>query len=144
VTKRRKPRTETAPTRQVLSRTEISYSGPLPPSEQLAQYDAIVPGLADRVVKMAESNASHRQTMEASVVEGNVAAQARGQWFAFILALAVLSVGGWLVHEGKTEIGLWVILGDVITLAVVFIGGRLMAKQERAERRRELQGPAKR
>ncbi len=47
-----------APVHQELSvRSEhlSIHQGPLPAPEQLAQYDSVYPGLADRIVKMAES-----------------------------------------------------------------------------------------
>lgn len=90
---------------------------------------------------MAERNAVHRQELEKTVVHGNVAAQKLGQIFAFILALVVMGAGAWLVHEGKTTLGLWIMLGDVTALAAVFLGARWMQKREREQRRRELEGP---
>lgn len=116
------------------------YSGPIPPAGQLAQYEDVLPGLADRIVGMAERNAAHRHSLEKAVVEGNVRAQARGQVCAFILALVVLGVGCWLLIEGKTGLGLWLMLGDVLALAGVFLGARWMQKKERESRRQELEG----
>jgi len=123
--------------------TRVTYEGPLPPPAQLEQFERACPGSADRIIKMAESNSAHRQRLEAIVVEGNVDAQARGQWFALILALAVLGVGGWLVIAGRTSTGLWIMLGDITALAGIFIGTRLLQRRERAERHRALQAGRK-
>ncbi len=46
-----------------------SHSGPLPPPEDLAHYDAICPGAADRIITMAESNMEHRQSMEKTLIK---------------------------------------------------------------------------
>jgi uncharacterized membrane protein len=43
-------------------------SGPIPSPDVLRQYDAINPGLADRLVRMAEHEADHRRKMEAEVI----------------------------------------------------------------------------
>ena len=49
-----------------------SFSGPLPPPDLLGQYDAILPGLADRIVKMAEKQESHRHELENRVVKAEI------------------------------------------------------------------------
>ena len=123
-------------------RTEVHFAGPLPPANELARYDAVLPGLADRIVKMAEANATHRQALERSVVEGNVVAQLRGQILAFTLALVVAGIGGFLVFSDKATLGLWLILGDLLSLAAVFVTGKVLQWREREARRREIAGPA--
>jgi len=122
------------------SHTAMSYSGPLPTAAQLRQYEEILPGLADRIVAMAERNAAHRQSLEATVVKGNTNAQRRGQWFAFVLAFGIVCVGAWLVYVGRTSVGLWLIMADVLALAAVFLGGRWLAKKEREKRRQDMIG----
>jgi len=44
--------------------SQQTFSGPIPPPEMLGQYDAIQNGLADRIVSMAESQQTHRQSLE--------------------------------------------------------------------------------
>lgn len=38
--------------------------GPLPPADELEKYEAVLPGAADRIVKMAEGQANHRAQLE--------------------------------------------------------------------------------
>jgi len=123
----------------VAQHTQVTYSGPIPPAAQFAQYEHVCPGAADRLLKMAEGQQSHRQHLEAAVVGGNLQAQTRGAWFAFILALGVLSLGGWLIVQGQVSIGLWLILTDVLALAGVFFTGRWLQSRERKQRREELE-----
>jgi uncharacterized membrane protein len=40
------------------------YSGPLPHPEHFAQFNAILPGAAERMMKMAEDQSLHRRQME--------------------------------------------------------------------------------
>ena len=40
------------------------YSGPIPPPEYLAKYNEIHPGLAERIIIMAESESVHRRKIE--------------------------------------------------------------------------------
>ncbi|MBI1739603.1 MAG: DUF2335 domain-containing protein [Acidobacteriales bacterium] len=52
---------------------EVSrFSGPLPHPEDLAKYEQVLPGSADRIIRMAERQAEHRQNLEKTVVLSNV------------------------------------------------------------------------
>lgn len=128
----------------VAQHTQVTYSGPIPPAAQFAQYEQVCPGAADRLLRMAEGQQAHRQHLEAAVVGGNLKAQTRGAWFAFVLALGVLGLGGWLIVHGQVSIGLWLILTDVVALAGVFFTGRWLQSRERKQRRQELEGASER
>ncbi len=120
--------------------SSVTYtSGPIPSASELARYETTHPGLADRIMRMAEDQAQHRQGLEKAVVVGNLKAQTLGQWFAFILSLVVIVAGVWLVLLGKTSLGVWFILGDVLVIAGVFIGAKLIQRGERKQRRQELE-----
>jgi uncharacterized membrane protein len=47
------------------------FSGPLPPPEILAQYNEIVPGAAERILKMAEEQSAHRRGLEDKTIRRN-------------------------------------------------------------------------
>lgn len=50
---------------EIISRvTTTSFSGPLPHPDLLAGYEISVPGAADRIIKMAEEEQSHRHLIE--------------------------------------------------------------------------------
>ena len=44
----------------IATQAETFFEGPLPPPDTLAQYEKILPGIADRIVKMAESEQQAR------------------------------------------------------------------------------------
>jgi uncharacterized membrane protein len=46
----------------------IQWKGPLPPPQLLAKYDEIMPGLADRLTKMAELQLVHRTELEKNAI----------------------------------------------------------------------------
>jgi uncharacterized membrane protein len=50
---------------------QYSFTGPLPPPEVLAKYNETVPGLAERIICMAEQQAKHRQQIETTVIKSN-------------------------------------------------------------------------
>lgn len=48
-----------------------AWHGPLPPPESLKQYDAIVPGAAERILLMAEKEMEHRHQRENRTLKYN-------------------------------------------------------------------------
>jgi uncharacterized membrane protein len=118
-----------------VARVEQHYfAGPLPPPAVLAQYNEIVPNGAERIIAMAERQSAHRETLESQVVLGNASQQKMGSTYAFILSLIAISGGIYLIHDGRSVSGLVAILGDLATLAGVFVYSRESQKQERVEK----------
>jgi uncharacterized membrane protein len=91
--RRRRQMAQAAPNQIAFHQQQISFSGPLPPPNILARYNEVVPDAAERILRMAENQATHRQAIERKVVEGNVTAQALGVKLGAILAGLVI-VGG--------------------------------------------------
>lgn len=67
-----------------------SWHGPLPPPQQLAEFDAITPGLADRIMKMAEQEGEHSRTIQRRALMGTIITQIVGQVFGLLLASGCL------------------------------------------------------
>lgn len=57
--------------------THQSFEGPIPPPAILSQYDAVVPGAAERILRLAESQVEHRHHQEALVNQANIKTQDR-------------------------------------------------------------------
>lgn len=68
-----------------------SFSGPLPPPKTLEGYEQILPGAADRIIKMAEQNANNRLNLDNKIVEADIKRSNKGQYLGFILS--VLFIG---------------------------------------------------
>ena len=117
------------------------FQGPLPPPQALEQYEAVLPGCAERIVSMAEAQAAHRRALESRVIEGNVAAERRGQVFAFTLALVALVGGVWLIYQGNDAEGLTAIIGALAGLVGVFVYGRRKDAEERRQKRADFASP---
>jgi len=115
--------------------TSATFAGPLPPPGALAAYEQIHPGSADRIIRMAEAQSGHRQDLERHVIQGNVTAQARGQWFAFILGAIAIGGGVGLAATGHSLEGLASLVTAVTALAGVFIYGQHQQAKERAQKR---------
>ncbi|MBW2608107.1 MAG: DUF2335 domain-containing protein [Deltaproteobacteria bacterium] len=57
---------------QILSASAQTFSWPLPPPEILAKYNSVLPDAAERIISMAENQATHRQRIESKVIESNI------------------------------------------------------------------------
>jgi uncharacterized membrane protein len=115
-------------------RASAEFSGPLPPPSLLEKYNDIIPNGAERIMAMAEKQGAHREYLEARVIDGNVANQTRGSWFAFILSLVAIVGGLWLIGQGKSGEGLAAIITSIGGLAGVFLYSKHEQKKERLEK----------
>ena len=112
----------------------ISFSGPLLPPALLAKYNEVIPNGADRIMAMAERQGAHREALEAKVVAANVASQARGSHYAFIICLVTIVGGFVLIGIGKSIIGVSAVIGSLAALAGVFLIAKSEQRRERAEK----------
>jgi len=111
----------------------ISFSGPLPPPGLLKQYNDVIPNGAERIMAMAERQSAHREALEDKVVTGNLASQARGSHYAFLICLVSIVGGFVLIGMGKSIVGVSAVIGSLATLTSVF----LLAKREQRRDRME-------
>ena len=73
--------------------TVEEFSGPIPPPIILKQYDEIEPGMAKRVLGMAEKQVDHRIQLENKALNFANRQVTRSQWFAFIIAIVLVIAG---------------------------------------------------
>ncbi len=90
---------------------------------------------------MAEEQAAHRRAIEARMIAEKLAAERRGQVFAFILVLFSMLVGGALIAFDKDISGLTAILGTLVSVVAIFVYGRRKDAEERREKRSEFASP---
>ena len=103
-------------------------SGPLPDPDDLRQYDRIVPGGADRIMRMAEREQAHRHALETKhlgVVEAvstnDYKSTRRGQNYGLIVCAFVLVTGIVFMLSGFPKTGAAIIMADLVGLVTVFI-----------------------
>jgi len=77
-------------------------AGPLPDPEDLARFDQVVPGLANRIVGMAEENQKDRLRSNATMRR----TIAMGQVFAFIVSISAIGAGTYLASLGHNNQGI--------------------------------------
>lgn len=107
-----------------------SFSGPVPPPELLVKYNEAVPNAAERILAMAEQQATHRQNLEKLAVQANCSTQKSGPVFGFILCLVAIVGGIFLIYIGKSAEGLAAVIAPLAALATVFIMGRRKMTKE--------------
>ncbi|MBU0668042.1 DUF2335 domain-containing protein [Patescibacteria group bacterium] len=112
----------------------ISYSGPLPTPVHLAQYEEILPGAAERILKMAEDQSSHRRSLESKVISSGVADSRKGLWFGFLIGLSGFAVVGYCAYLGFQILAGIIAALDLGSLVGVFVYGSRQRKIERVEK----------
>ncbi len=121
--------------RQTLQAVVMSYQGPIPHHDALASYEAITPGLADRIVAMAERESSHRHDVdkihadltrsqiscEKEANSDNTTLNKRAQIFA--LLIAILGVGGglFLSYIGHEKSGITLMSLTMGTMGIAYL-----------------------
>jgi uncharacterized membrane protein len=63
---------------------QTHFQGPLPRPEDFAAYERVLPGAADRILAMAENQATHRQGLERRAVTGDIIKSMMGTVLAYI------------------------------------------------------------
>src|SRR3989344_6096073 len=114
---------------EVQMELRTSFSGPLPPPEILRGYESILPGLADRVVKMAENQSTHRQRLESRVIWFDGIRSSLGLVFGLIIALAGIVAGMYLILNGNSTTG----LASLIIPLGVIVGAFVYQKQKESK-----------
>ena len=113
------------------------FSGPLPHPDILVKYNAAVPDAAERILRMAESQAAHRRDMEARVVRSNTFNQTLGSVLGFLLCAGTIAGGFYLISSGASIVGITAIIAALAGLASVFVVGRRSQELERLAKRKD-------
>ena len=118
----------------VAASQSLSYSSPLPPSSEMAGYEKVCPGSADRILKMAEQQAAHRQNIEMIVVKTSSERSLLGVKYALYIAMAACALSCVCFCLGERIAGGAIFGGTLVSLAGVFIHGTNSNRHEREEK----------
>jgi uncharacterized membrane protein len=100
-------------------------SAPLPAPAELEHYDRIVPGMAERIVRMAEQEQAHRGEQARKWLDATVANAARGQWLGGITILAaIIGALAIAVLHDSWQIGVALVSVPVLGAVQALIRGR--------------------
>ena len=104
--------------------TAMSFQGPLPPPEILAQYGHIIPNGPERMMAQLEKQTAHRIDMEAALVRARVATTRNGQFIAAGLSVFFGLVAAFLGYTGHDVLAGSIGVTTIVGLAVVFVLGK--------------------
>ncbi len=116
-----------------LEQTSIEYSGPLPPPGVFEKYEKVLPGAAERILKLAEEQSKHRQTLERKVIDQDVRNSLLGIISALIVSLGFIIASAYTTVKGHPFVGSLIGVGGLSGLVSVFIYGSRARAKERKE-----------
>jgi uncharacterized membrane protein len=118
---------------RIFSAQYRSHSGPLPSQEWFAAVEEIHPGATELILRdFAEERRHQREMQEKALdldalhVRGFGRYQAHRLWIAGVLAFFVLVCGLVLILLDKTVYGFTLLVGEITTLAGLFLTQRLL------------------
>lgn len=120
-----------------VSHVSRSFSGPLPSPEVLEHFDRVVPGSAERIIRMAEQQFAHRTELEKKVINSDIARSKWGQILGFIIAIVGLVVSAPIAIYGSAVAGGIIGVGTLASLVGVFMYGSKTRSSERETKRIE-------
>jgi uncharacterized membrane protein len=108
-----------------------SYSGPLPPPTILDGYESLMSGAAELIFKTYENEVAHRQATEKEMLRIEAAASKSsssimimGQVFGFIICMAFLASGTYLIANGHEISGALFGGGSMAAIVTAFLATR--------------------
>lgn len=111
----------------------------MPPPAAMRGYEDILPGSAERILSMAESQVAHRHAIESHVVRSNVSRESLGQYIGAALATLII-VGGFIaIFTNHSTAGLSVLLPGLVGLVGLFVYSQRRERSELRAARRELE-----
>ena len=103
----------------------VSFRGPLPHPNLFERYEEILPGAAERILTLTETEQSHRQQWENSALNGQNNDSRRAHWMGFGLGMTGLSVAFLCAYLGLSNI----VAASSIFLVIAGIGTTLVGRR---------------
>jgi uncharacterized membrane protein len=105
-----------------------SFEGPIPPPGALEHYERVQPGLANRIVVMAEQQVSmaqeqmrHRHGLETAVINNDIRLARRGQVMGYSFGMGSLAFAAVLAYIGAEMSSVATVLGAIGTIIATFV-----------------------
>lgn len=109
--------------------TTTQFSGPLPHPVILEGYERVLPGMADRVLSMAEEQAKHRRDIESQVIRANTKAELVGIVVTFLITIACIGGSIYLIATDKQVVGFLTMVSTLLALVYNFYSGNRSEKE---------------
>lgn len=113
-------------------RTQVeAYQGPLPPAVQLAQYEEILPGAAERIIQTYEKQVEHRHYIEKQYIKSACGNSKLGIIVGAVISITTILMSGFLVLKGFSTSGSIIGVSSIASLAGVFVYGTRMKQDKK-------------
>jgi uncharacterized membrane protein len=133
--------------RQVMLMRHRIHIGPLPPAKDYKAYEAVHPGSADRILKMAESEQAHGQQMERDVLAADKEIASRGQHYALFATMWLGGLGAVLGYTGHDWLGGAFVVSSLVPIVAHFLARTILEPKNKPapdQRRPEESAPPSR
>lgn len=120
--------------------TAQAFSGPLPAPEDLARYEEVCPGAANRIITMAEGQNAHRISAEANFMSAAILNARLGTASALFVSFGGLALAGYVAYLGYPREAIGVVLTTLVSLVSAFLYGTRDERNEREARTRRMTG----
>ena len=112
------------------------FSGPLPPPQLLQGYEDVLPGAAERILRMTEKQLDHNIKMEEAesrdqteLVKTSTQVAKRAQLFTFVLVVLFLVLAFVAVLKGQELASVAAGIAAIGTIGYALLGGRKNEKE---------------
>ena len=109
--------------KKLLLAVSQEFAGPIPPPSMMKQYEETLPGSADRILKMAENQSEHRQSLEKKKSSFSNREVHIGQVLGFFIGVIAIVTGGYVALSGAQIPGGFIGTAGVVGLVAVFVIG---------------------
>jgi uncharacterized membrane protein len=114
-------------------KTASTFSGPLPPPSILGDYNNVLENGAERIMKMAENQSSHRIGLEKHAIKEELRQSRNGQIFGFILAILGMLIAFGLAYLGHDTVAGIFGTTTIVGLVTIFVIGKRKQSPEYEE-----------
>lgn len=100
------------------------HAGPLPPPEDMAEYNHVIPNGADRIMAMAEKEQDGRLSQAAKSNDSYFRMKARGQWFSLGVVVMFTVLAAYLFSKEQYGLGVSLLGANLVSIIAIFIADR--------------------
>lgn len=107
--------------KKVVVSATSTFSGPLPPPEDLEKYNKAVPNAAERIIQMAEKEQENRHSLQQTELQYRMKLEMRGQILGFVLALLFTGATVLFAYLGHLKLALTFGAPLIIGICSIFV-----------------------
>jgi uncharacterized membrane protein len=113
--------------------TVSEYSGLMPHPDNLAKFEQIQPGFADRMLRMAEGEIQNKQLIDRQIVKGSFQGTILGIVAALVSVVCICGLSFYALHLGYATQAATIMIGSAAAIVSAFLL-RKKANQKNVEK----------